>query len=131
DVFTPYLGHFIKGRQAYLRSRCKGATVPHIDGRILQDLEVPLPPITEQRRIAEILDKVDDLRAKRRTALAQLDFLTESIFLELHESTKNVSRPMRLSDVAAPTRGSFVNGPFGSNLLTSELRKEGVPVIYI
>jgi hypothetical protein len=37
----------------------------------------------EQRRIAETLDKADALRAKRRAALAQLDTLTQSIFLDL------------------------------------------------
>jgi type I restriction enzyme S subunit len=46
-------------------------------------LKLRLPPLPEQRRIAEILDKADALRAKRRTALAQLDVLTESIFLHM------------------------------------------------
>jgi type I restriction enzyme S subunit len=44
---------------------------------------MPMPPIEEQRRIAAILDKADDLRAKRRAALAQLDTLTQSIFLDM------------------------------------------------
>jgi len=44
-------------------------------------IEIPLPPLPEQRRIAEILDKAAALRAKRRAALAQLDTLTQSIFL--------------------------------------------------
>ena len=46
-------------------------------------LGLPLPPLPEQRRIAEILDKADALRAKRRAALAQLDTLTQSIFLDM------------------------------------------------
>ena len=45
--------------------------------------KLPLPPLPEQRRIAEILDKADALRAKRRAALAQLDTLTQSIFLDM------------------------------------------------
>ena len=42
-----------------------------------------VPPLPEQRRIAEILDKAGALQAKRRAALAQLDTLTQSIFLDM------------------------------------------------
>lgn len=47
------------------------------------ELAVPLPPLAEQRRIADVLDRAEALRAKRRAALAQLDALTQSIFLDL------------------------------------------------
>ena len=49
----------------------------------LKALEIPLPPLAEQRRIAEVLDRAEALRAKRRAALAQLDSLTQSLFLDL------------------------------------------------
>lgn len=46
-------------------------------------LKVPLPPVAVQKRIAAVLDQVDALRAKRREALALLDDLAQSIFLDL------------------------------------------------
>jgi type I restriction enzyme S subunit len=46
-------------------------------------LELPLPSLTEQQRIAKILDDADALRARRRAALAQLDTLTQAIFIEM------------------------------------------------
>jgi type I restriction enzyme S subunit len=47
------------------------------------EIPIPLPPLPEQRRIAAVLDKADALRAKRRETLAQLDDLTQSIFIEM------------------------------------------------
>ena len=60
-----------------------GAIMPGINVGRLKQLEVVLPPLSEQRRIAEVLDKAEVLRAKRRAALAQLDSLTQSLFLDL------------------------------------------------
>ena len=42
-----------------------------------------LPPLPEQRRIAKVMDKADAQWSKRRTALAHLDTLTQSIFLDM------------------------------------------------
>jgi type I restriction enzyme, S subunit len=46
-------------------------------------LRIPLPPLPEQRRIAAILDKADELRAKRRAALEQLNGLRQALFVSV------------------------------------------------
>ena len=46
-------------------------------------LQIPLPALAEQKRIAGILDAADALRAKRRESLAQLDNLLQSTFLDM------------------------------------------------
>jgi type I restriction enzyme, S subunit len=46
-------------------------------------LHIPLPPMRHQRRIAEVLDRAEALRVRRRAALAQLDTLTQAIFLDM------------------------------------------------
>lgn len=63
--------------------KATGASYPAVSDRIVCESKLPLLPLPEQRRIAEIMDKADALRAKRRAALAQLDTLTQSIFLEM------------------------------------------------
>ena len=51
--------------------------------KFLKETQIPLPPLAEQKRIAGILDAADALRAKRREALAQLDTLLQSTFLDM------------------------------------------------
>ena len=49
----------------------------------LKEIEIPLPPLEEQRKIAAVLDKVSDLIAKRRTQLDKLDEMVKSRFIEM------------------------------------------------
>ena len=83
-------GHFLSRwlNLEFQRGRFKGLCRQWVNqatvGRdALLAMKVPLPPLAEQRRIAEILEKADALRAKRRAALAQLDAITRSIFLDM------------------------------------------------
>ena len=73
------LGSIDYDRQMVDRA-AKGKTLNKAKLNILQ---IPLPPLSEQRRIAGILDSADALRAKRRAALARLETLTQSIFLDM------------------------------------------------
>jgi type I restriction enzyme S subunit len=84
-----------------LRARSKGATVPHIDGRFLASLEIPTPSPAEQQRIAEILDRAERLRAERRDALARVDALTQSIFLDMFGDPATNPQGWGLSTVGA------------------------------
>ena len=70
--------------QALLRS-CgqKTTSISNLNFERSLNLSMPLPPLAEQLRITAILDQADALRAKRREALAQLDSLTQSIFIEM------------------------------------------------
>ena len=80
-----YLFHWVRSPRfvGEMVRRATGASYPAVSDRIVFESKIPLPPHPEQRRIAEILDKADALRAKRRAALAQLDTLTQSIFLDM------------------------------------------------
>ena len=89
----------------------------------LKTISVRVPSISEQRRIAAILDQADALRAKRREALAQLDSLTQSIFIEMFGDpvTNSLGWPTkRLKDVAEFENGDrSSNYPSGDDILDS------------
>jgi type I restriction enzyme S subunit len=81
-----YLLHFLRQRHVRLDGEQKmtgSAGQRRVPEHFIAGLIVPAPALAEQRRIAKILDRADALRGKRRAALAQLDNLTRSIFLDL------------------------------------------------
>jgi type I restriction enzyme S subunit len=69
--------------QAEIAKDFRGATVGGISRDFISKVQVPLPLLSEQKRFALILDTTDTLRAKRREALAQLDTLFQSTFLDM------------------------------------------------
>ena len=81
-IDTAYLGHFIASKQSYLRTKAKGATIPHLDRVILESLDIPLPPLEEQKRIVSILDKAKLIQEARERQLAALDELEYAIYNE-------------------------------------------------
>ena len=66
-----------------LQHYCESTTVPSVRKTRIAEIEIPLPPLEEQRRIAALLDKVGDLIAKRRAQLDKLDLLVKSRFVEM------------------------------------------------
>jgi type I restriction enzyme S subunit len=125
-----YLLHFLRFPQTvdWVASRATGINLPRISPDSLASLEVPLPPLDEQRRIAAILDKADALRRKRKRALDLLNQLTRSIFYRTFVEQSSRSWPKR--SIASLAR-NIRTGPFGSQLLHSEFTDEGVAVLGI
>ena len=78
-----YLVHFLRTKEDHFSRYARGATIKGITRQVVADLVIPLPPLEEQRRIAAILDRAETLRTQRRTALALLDSLTQSLFLDM------------------------------------------------
>ncbi len=80
-----YLFHWVKSAAFVgdMVSKATGASYPAVSDRIIFESLFPPPPLEEQRRIAAILDQAETLRTQRRTALALLDSLTQSLFLDM------------------------------------------------
>ena len=108
-----------------------GVAQPQITRQSLARLQIPLPPLEEQKRIAAILDAADDLRAKRRESLAQLDALLQSTFLDMFGDP--VTNPMgwnleelgKICDVRDGTHDTPKYVQEGKPLLTSKNFKDG------
>lgn len=91
-IYNKYLFWFLRGKTDYLNSLGRGATFKEISKAIVEDIEIPLPPLETQRQIAAVLDKVSDLIALRKQQLAKLDELVKARFVEMFGDP--VSNPM-------------------------------------
>ncbi|TAK35888.1 MAG: restriction endonuclease subunit S [Chloroflexota bacterium] len=131
-IHPEYLRHVLVGNPFHTQFM---STVSGVGGSLLRarpahvaKIKVPLPPLPEQRRIAEVLDHAEALRAKRRAALGQLDTLNQSVFLEMFgdPATNPKGWPRKtIGEIAS----KFSDGPFGSNLKSSHYTETGVRVV--
>ncbi len=85
-VLPRYLYHWFNSPEIQLKARNCGrqtTNISNMDIKRCQEITTPLPPLEQQKRFAAILDKADELRAKRRRAIEKLDKLLKSVFLEM------------------------------------------------
>jgi type I restriction enzyme S subunit len=68
---------------AEMVKKATGASYPAVSDRIVLDSEIPMPPLAEQRRIADLLDKADAIRRRRKDAIALTEALLRSAFLDM------------------------------------------------
>lgn len=84
-IDSDYLGHVLRS-PAVVDQALKKKTGSAIRRIILSDLKsvrFPVPKLSEQQKIAAILEKADALRAKRREAIDKLEQLLQSVFLDM------------------------------------------------
>src|SRR5947199_1101704 len=81
-----YLNFYLKSFavRARFRTRCKKAVnQASLNQEDILSLDVPVRPLSEQKRIAAILEKADRLRRMRRYARQLSDTFLQSVFLEM------------------------------------------------
>ena len=66
-----------------IASMAKHAVIANVSMGDLRELQIPLPPLPEQKRIAAILDKADAIRRKRQQAVKLTEELLRSVFLDM------------------------------------------------
>lgn len=83
DIFNEYLYYFLKGKTDYLNSLGRGATFKEISKSIVENIEIRLPALEEQKQIARQLGEIYRLISLRKQQLAKLDELVKARFVEL------------------------------------------------
>ncbi|HBY44080.1 MAG TPA: restriction endonuclease subunit S [Brevundimonas sp.] len=124
-----YLAYFLRQPDmvAKANSLATGANLPRLSPKALEQIEIPLPPLEEQKRIAGILDQADALRRLRVRAIEKLNTLGQAVFQEMFGDPQSNWPQVAISNVTKDAR----TGPFGSQLLVSEFVDSGIPVLGI
>lgn len=111
--------------------KATGASYPAVSDRIVLDSFMPVPRLSEQRRIAAILDKADAIRRKRKEAIALTEELLRATFLEMFGDPVTNPKGWRIEAIEelCARDASLVDGPFGSSLKPDQYVSEGVKVV--
>jgi len=142
---------------AQIEAHVVGSNYPAINSKDVRRLQIMRPPPPEQRKIAKILTTLDNQIENTEALIAKYQAIKQGMMHDLFTRGVDEHGHLRpsyaeapdlyksselgwipkewetspLVNFAAEQPGAFVNGPFGSNLLTTELTDEGVPVIYV
>jgi type I restriction enzyme, S subunit len=124
--------HLLATLKGEMVRRASGTTFLEISGSQFAQIGVPLPPLREQRQISEILDALDDQIALVTASIEKLLLVRLGMVRDLIEHIDPSRQPKRrVADLVVAGQFGSAIGPFGSNLMASDYRNSGVPVIFV
>lgn len=85
DMDSRYLARCLRWLGPTVLAMCEESShgTKRLPGHVFEQLSIPVPPLPEQHRIADMLDKADAIRRKRKEAMALTEELLRSAFLEM------------------------------------------------
>ena len=100
-----YLARWLRASKGYLQALGTGATFKEVSKAVVARVEIPIPPLDEQRRVAAILDQADVLRSMRGQTLELLATVTQATFLSMFGNPDDVTDTVRFGQVAGLAGG--------------------------
>lgn len=89
EICNEYLYWYLKSKKEYLNSLGRGATFKEISKKIVENIEIKLPEIEQQRKIVNKLKEVDKIIQQRKCQSRLLDGMVQSRFVELFGDLKS------------------------------------------
>lgn len=122
-LYNEFAYYFLKHNVDYLQSLGTGATFKEISKKVVENVTIPVPPLSEQQHIVEELDLLSSIIEKKKAQLKELDNLAQSLFYEMFGDNADCSTK-KIKDIAI-----VKIGPFGSSLHKSDYVSGGTPLI--
>lgn len=111
----------------YYKKFASGGLQINLGKNDLLNVEIFLPPLEEQRRIASILDKADDIRQKRQQAIAKLDELLQATFIDMFGDPVSNPKCWKTAKLSELVSKDITYGV----LKPEEYTQDGIPMLRI
>ena len=111
-IYNEYLYFFLKSKTDYLNSLGRGATFKEISKSIVENIEIPLPEVNQQKEIAEKFKMLEQLISLRKQQLAKLDELVKARFVEMFGDPDQNPKGWPLVSITEIIRDKASNGFF-------------------
>lgn len=112
-----FLYWWLDAHRAHLQSLGNGATFKEVSKSVVERVEIPLPPLDEQKRIAAILDQGDAVRRLRQRAVSVIESTKTALFHQMFSQSAD-KQPL----------GSIIKVGSGNGLTAKDMRGGDVPV---
>ncbi|OTG65543.1 restriction endonuclease subunit S [Acinetobacter silvestris] len=126
-IFPKYGFYCAQTLKPQLEKASSSTTLPIVNKSRFSDLTINFPPLEEQRRIASILDKADELRQKRKQAIVKLDQLLQATFIDMFGDPSN--NPNNYNQYELDTL--ILIGPQNGLYKPATMYGEGIPIVRI
>jgi type I restriction enzyme S subunit len=109
EIYDPYLRHFLSSTFELFNGTKTGSAIPHLDKDAFRKLEIPLPPLAEQKRIVALLDEafagIDEAKVNTEASLQGAKCAYESYSDSIFSAQRPDWSVMRLGELC-----EFLNG---------------------
>lgn len=119
QVFAKFVYYYLNGNINILADGFKGAGLKHISKEYIENIKIPLPELSVQKKIAAILDKAAEIRETNQKIVDKYEQLKQSLFLEMFgDPVKNEKGwdVKTIEDLIKKEKNSLKRGPFGGAL---------------
>lgn len=121
-IYNEYLYFFLKSKTDYLNSLGRGATFKEISKSIVENIEIPLPEVNQQKEIAEKFKKLEQLISLHKQQLAKLDELVKARFVEMFGDCKTNPKNWKTKALE-----KIANVGSSKRVFVEELQDSGIP----
>lgn len=125
-LYNEFAYYFLKHNVAYLQSLGTGATFKEISKKVVENVAIPIPPLSEQQHIVEELDLLSSIIEKKKAQLNELDNLAQSLFYEMFGDPITNEKGWEIGEI-----GNFINVRGGFAFKSQRYTNNGIRLVQI